>query len=47
MAPVRGGIAGGGPGGGPRDVRPVEPVEGVGEVAKLSVEVCEDMRGGS
>lgn len=46
IAPVRGGMAGGGPGGGPL-VRPWDPVEGVGEVAKLSVEVCEGMRGGS
>ena len=34
MAPVRGGIAGGGPGGGPR------------VVARLSVEACDGMRGG-
>lgn len=48
MAPVRGGMAGGGPGGGPRELRPDEPVEGVGEVATtLSVEVCDGMRGGS
>lgn len=46
IAPVRGGITGGGPGGGPL-VRPWEPVEGVGEVTKLSVDVCDGIRGGN